>query len=264
MEFVGHGSLGIGRVAAWSSYFAVVGIHKDAAMTLMPLVGIFDVAMGLTVLFFPFRAVILYMTFWGVWTALLRPLAGESTWEFVERAGNFGALAALFMLAKGGGWRSWLRFEPRTELSDSLLKRVSWTLRLTTMLLLVGHGALGFLVHKKALGLQYASIGITAPWFEPALGAFECLLGVAVLAWPEFGLLVFVLLWKLATEALAPMAGSPIWVFVEHGGSYAAPLALAILVKAMQVPEASTGKELKRTRASSGPQVQAFSGGGVG
>src|SRR5471032_209570 len=88
MEFVGHGALGIGRVAAWSCYFAVVGIHKDTAMALMPWVGAFDVTMAVTVLFCPMRAVILYMGFWGLWTALLRPLAGEPAWEAVERAGN--------------------------------------------------------------------------------------------------------------------------------------------------------------------------------
>jgi hypothetical protein len=54
-------------------------------------------------------------------------------------------------------------------------------------------------------------------------------LALAVLFRPDRRLLVGVLVWKLATEALCPMAGSPFWVFVEHGGSYVAPLALAVL-----------------------------------
>jgi hypothetical protein len=32
------------------------------------------------------------------------------------------------------------------------------------------------------------------------------------------------------------MAGSPIWVFIEHGGSYAAPLALALMVRRREMP----------------------------
>ena len=263
MEFVGHGALGLGRVAAWSSYFAVVGIHRDTAMLLMPLVGAFDVAMAMAVLLYPFRAVILYMGFWGLWTALLRPLAGESAWEAVERAGNFGALAALLMLAKSGGWKSWTTFTPVDELPGNLAARVSWTLRLTTVLLLVGHGALGLLVHKSALDLQYASFGIQGIWFEPAVGAFECLLGLAVLAWPSFGLLVFVLVWKLTTEALAPIAGSPIWVFIEHGGSYAAPLALAVWVKASENPSGSPVLKSRRLSAAAGPKTQSFLSNGV-
>ena len=243
MEFVGHGALGLEGVAAWTSYFAVVGISKATAMNLMPIVGAFDVAMAMTVLFFPMRAVILYMGFWGLWTALLRPLAGESAWEAVERAGNFGALGALFLLAEGSGWRSWLRFQPVDDLAPNLELTLSWTLRLTTVLLLAGHGALGLLVRKPAYGIQYSAIGLHAPWVEPLVGGFECVLALAVLLRPEFGVLVFVVLWKLATEALAPMAGSPIWVFIEHGGSYAAPLALALIVRLRDVTDRLTARE---------------------
>jgi hypothetical protein len=240
MEFIGHGALGINRVAAWSSYFAVVGISKETSLHLMPLVGLFDVTMALTVLFYPMRAVIMYMTAWGLWTALLRPLAGESAWEAVERAGNFGALLALFMLATGGGWRSWLRFRLIDGWDEALRRRVGWTLRLTTVLLLAGHGALNLLVRKPIFATQYSMLGLHGSTVEPLVGAFECILALAVLIQPGFALLVFVLAWKFATEALSPMAGSPMWVFVEHGGSYAAPLALALLVRLRDVPERVT------------------------
>jgi hypothetical protein len=237
MEFIGHGALGINRVAAWSSYFAVVGISKEASLHLMPLVGIFDVAMALTVLFFPMRAVIMYMAAWGLWTALLRPLAGESAWEAVERAGNFGALLALFMLAKGGRWTSWLRFRLVDGWDEPLRRRVGWTLRLTTVLLLAGHGALNLLVRKPVFATQYTMLGLHGADGGAAGRRFECVLALAVLVQPGFGLLVFVLAWKFATEALSPMAGSPMWVFVEHGGSYAAPLALALIVRLRDVTD---------------------------
>jgi hypothetical protein len=35
--------------------------------------------------------------------------------------------------------------------------------------------------------------------------------------------------WKVGTEWLRPMAGEPLWEFIERGGSYAAPLALLVL-----------------------------------
>jgi hypothetical protein len=233
MEFIGHGALGINGQAAWVSYFAVVGISKAHALALMPLVGCFDVAMALTVLFYPMRAVILYMAAWGVWTALLRPLAGESPWEFFERAGNFGALYALFLLSTGGAG-SWLSFRPVRDLDGRLTKRIHWVLLLTTVVLLAGHGALGLVVKKVVFAQQYSVLGLHDPWVEQLVGAFECLLALIVLVRPGFGLLLFILAWKLATEALAPMAGSPIWVFIEHGGSYAAPLALALLYRARE------------------------------
>jgi hypothetical protein len=231
MEFIGHGMLGVKGVAAWTSYFAVVGIHREAALTLMPVVGFFDIAIGLAILAFPMRGVILYMAAWGLWTALLRPLAGESVWEAVERAGNFGALYALFLLIRGAGSRSWLKFDLEGNPSDGMQQHVCWALRLTTSLLLLGHGALGLLVRKPLLAMQYGHIGLQGSWVEPLVGALECALARAVLVQPGYGLLLAVVTWKLATEALSPIAGSPIWVFVEHGGSYAAPLALAFLVR---------------------------------
>lgn len=51
---------------------------------------------------------------------------------------------------------------------------------------------------------------------------------MAVLFKPVRGLLVFV--WKVGTECLRPLAGEPIWQFVERSGSYAAPLALACII----------------------------------
>jgi hypothetical protein len=231
MEFIGHGALGIRGVAAWSSYFAVVGIPRATALTLMPLVGAFDVLMAMTVLFFPIRAVVLWMAAWGLWTALLRPLAGESAWEAVERTGNFGAVFALFLMARGGTRSSWLRLDLVDAVRPLLRRRINWVLRLTTALLLVGHGALNLLVRKPVFTTQYAVLGLHGTWVEPLVGAIECALALAVLFQPAYGLLVFVLAWKFATEALSPMAGSPFWVFVEHGGSYAAPLALAMLAR---------------------------------
>ncbi len=229
MEFIGHGALGLGRTAAWTPYFAVLGIPRGPAIALMPYVGALDVALGLTVLLYPARGAILYMAAWGLCTAMVRPLAGESVWEAVERAGNFGAASALFLMAPGSGWGSWLRFRGFAALTGRLRGEVSWVLRLTTAGLLLGHGALGLFMQKPLLGAQYAAAGLHAAWGEPAIGAFEIALALAVLLRPGFGLLIFVFAWKIVTEALSPMAGSPAWVFVEHGGSYAAPLALALL-----------------------------------
>jgi hypothetical protein len=232
MEFIGHGMLGVRGVAAWASYFAAMGISHDTAMRLMPVVGCCDVAMGILILAYPIRAAVLYMALWGLATALLRPLAGESFWEAIERAGNYGALYALFLMATG----PWLRFRPVSPLAGALQARVGWVLRLTTVLLLLGHGALNLIVRKPLFAMQYGVIGLHGAWMEPVVGAVEMALALAVLVRPGVTLLLLAVAWKLATEALSPVAGSPIWVFVEHGGSYAAPLALALLVAARSEP----------------------------
>src|SRR5262245_31620007 len=99
MCFIGHGAFGIITKKAWVPYFAVVGIPEKWAWKLMPAVGITDITLGLVALFAPVRFFILYITLWCAWTAMLRPLAGESSWEAIERAGNYGVPLALLVLS---------------------------------------------------------------------------------------------------------------------------------------------------------------------
>ncbi|HEY8291902.1 MAG TPA: hypothetical protein VIG44_05420, partial [Thermomicrobiales bacterium] len=126
-EFIGHGAAGIGGNAAWLPYFTVVGIGHDAAYRLMPLVGTLDIALGILTLFLPLRIVLLYYTIWGFWTALLRPLAGEGIWEFVERAYNYGVPLAFLVL---GGWsaspRAWFLERVRPRWDDRTAHRLKW------------------------------------------------------------------------------------------------------------------------------------------
>jgi hypothetical protein len=101
----------------------------------------------------------------------------------------------------------------------------------TTALLLIGHGAFDVVMHKNWTGYA-AAIGISpgrlaAHPLTPLAGWFECGLGLLVLTWPARGVLLVVVALKLGTEALRPLAGEPIWEFIERGGSYGAPLALA-------------------------------------
>lgn len=113
LEFIGHGAFGIITKPAWVAYYAVVGIPEPWAYRLMPLTGGVDIFLGFLVLFKPLRAALLYMAVWGLWTALLRPLAGEPLWETVERAPNYLIPAALLYLrglpTGRRNWREWLR-----------------------------------------------------------------------------------------------------------------------------------------------------------
>ena len=111
LEFVGHGAFGIITKAAWVPYFELVGIPERWAYRLMPVVGSVDIFMGFLVLLKPIRVALLYMTVWGFWTALLRPLAGEPVWETVERAPNYLVPLALLYLRgipRPSQWQEWL------------------------------------------------------------------------------------------------------------------------------------------------------------
>ena len=110
---------------------------------------------------------------------------------------------------------------------------IGWILRVTTALLLIGHGGFDVFMQKDwsgyAAGMGISPATLAAHPLRPVGGWFEVALGLLVLAWPARGLLLFIFAWKLGTEALRPLAGEPIWEFIERGGSYGAPLALAWL-----------------------------------
>jgi hypothetical protein len=226
--FIGHGAFGIITKQAWLPYFAVFGIGESAAYRLMPVVGTIDIASAVIALISPRPFALLYMTVWAMMTALLRPLAGESGFETIERAGNFGVpLALLLLVGVPGSVRSWGdRIADTFQRADNAtVRRV---LQLTTALLLFGHGALEAVTRKAIFASHYATIGLSGA-VAPALGYFEMIVAVAVMIVPTPALLIGIALWKIATEALFPLAGAPIWEFLERAGSYGAPIALAVL-----------------------------------
>ena len=225
--FIGHGAFGILTKDAWVSYFAVVGIGRDLAYTLMPIVGSIDIAAGILVLLSPRPAVLLYMTIWGLWTASLRPLAGESFFETLERAGNYGVpLALLFMYAVPRNLRAAVaRVALRPSVDGALVGRI---LLWTTAVLLFAQGALQAITRKPSFATLYGAVDLPAS-VAPVIGSVEMGVALLVLAAPVPALLIAIAVWKFATESLFPLSGTPIWELVERGGSYAAPIALVLL-----------------------------------
>jgi hypothetical protein len=230
--FVGHGAFGIITKQAWLPYFAVAHVGPETAYKLMPLIGAVDIMMGCLVLLSPRPAVVYWMTLWAVWTALLRPLAGESGWEAIERAGNYGVpLAMVVLLAPWRGISGFVAPVSLRPLTDPLVRRLKIALVTVVALLLIGHGALG-LEAKAGLVANYASVfpQDVAARMTPLIGGAEIGLALVLARWPSVPLALFVAGWKLGVESLFVAAGAPFWEIVERGGSYAAPVALAIVL----------------------------------
>ena len=249
--FIGHGAFGIRLKEAWLAYFHALGFSDAVGLRLMPIVGTVDIFMGITMLLSPCRAVLLWMSVWATFTALLRPLAGEPWWEVLERAGNYGVpMAFLALSGWGRSWREW--FEPigprdALRVSSEHLDRVATALRWTIALLLIGHGGFGAFMKKAMLQGHYAAVGLDAlpiglSTLGQLFGWMEILLGVwIVLGRFPLGLLWFVLAWKVATELLYPISGTPFWEFVERAGDYGAPVALygILAARRLTVPRAA-------------------------
>lgn len=110
-EFFGHGVLALQGKASWIGWIEqMLGVSTETATNLLTAIGLTDIAVAVMVLFVPLPAILLWAAVWGFWTALLRPLVGESVWDFIERFANWAAPLALLVL---GGWpkslRTWFR-----------------------------------------------------------------------------------------------------------------------------------------------------------
>ena len=98
-EFIGHGAFALQGKQAWIGWFATFGVADPAvAGKLLFAIGLSDIAVALIVLVNPIRPVLLWAALWGFWTAAVRPIVGESVWDFVERFANWGAPLALYLL----------------------------------------------------------------------------------------------------------------------------------------------------------------------
>src|SRR3989338_2119553 len=80
--FLGHGVFALSGKQSWIPYFTSVGIPEPTAIILLPLIGVLDILVAVTVLIKPIRVVLIYATMW----------------DFVERTANWAAPLALLYL----------------------------------------------------------------------------------------------------------------------------------------------------------------------
>lgn len=262
--FIGHGTWGLITKAGWLPFFASQGIEPEIAWKLQPLIGAFDILMAVILLRKPNRSIIIWMFLWALWTAILRPLAGNlekvqvdgewivqlatesmrvakmQTWEFWERAGNWGPP---FMLLVMGGAFAMTRkdlLEPykEPEIKDSTIDTVFFLCKVCLALLLIGHSGFGFAVEKKMLIDHWQSIGVNADIaFITKVGYAEFALGVLIFIFPLRPFIFLALFWKLFTEFLyvpadtvAGMGMVNIFEWIERWGDYGVPLIMLYIL----------------------------------
>lgn len=215
------------------------------AYHLMPIVGMLDILMGVSLLIYPTRAILWWLVVWGFITALCRPLSGEPVAEVIERAGNYGAPLTLLILSgfDTKSVKNWFN-KVRSEalINEKVLSTATNCLRVVVFLLLAGHGWLN-LIEKKGLLGQYTSLGFSDPvQIAHMVGIFEILAALSVLIKPIRSVLFALFLWKMGTELFYPHWEAFEWI--ERSGSYGVILALWFIL-----PQASinTQKTLMTT-----------------
>jgi hypothetical protein len=227
MCFIGHGVFGIITKPIWCNYFAVFGISHDLAYRLMPLLGSFDIMMGILMLVYPMRVIPLWLIIWGAVTASLRPLSGEPFAEFIERAGNFGAPLALLVLSGGVNKNFNNIFIPIYVNDGNDAKtwgQLLTYLKIIAFLLLAGHGWLN-IIEKNSLIIQYTTLGFSnAGKTAVTIGIAEIVAAFALLIRPYRPMIFAILIWKMTSELFYPHY--ELFEWIERGGSYGVLLAL--------------------------------------
>lgn len=96
--FLGHGVVALLVEERWIPYFSVVGLGREVAVTLLPLIGMMDILISFIILYKPTKPLLIWCTILTVITTLIRPLSGESIWEAIQRTGNWILPLALLYL----------------------------------------------------------------------------------------------------------------------------------------------------------------------
>ena len=263
--FIGHGTWGLITKSGWLPFFASQGIEPELAWTLQPLIGAFDIIMALLLLRKSNRAILIWMFLWALWTAMLRPLAGNldkpvevtegqwvveireearpdktQTWEFWERAGNWGP--PFMLLIMGGAFalsrKDLLGGYEEPEITDSTIDTIFFLCKLCLALLLIGHAGFGFAVQKQMLIDHWQSIGVKADaTFISQIGYAELGLGILIFLAPVRPLVFLALGWKLFTEFLYVPADTVtgmgivnIFEWIERWGDYGIPLVMLYIL----------------------------------
>ena len=98
--FLGHGIYAIQSNPKWIPFLEIVGFSNKLAIQIMPYIGMLDILIAISVLIKPLRFILVWAILWAFLTALMRPIAGGSILDFIERAGNWVTPLALLLLLK--------------------------------------------------------------------------------------------------------------------------------------------------------------------
>lgn len=98
-EFAGHGLLALLGEKSWVELVQkLTGADAGLAAQILFVVGLVDVSVAVITLVRPVNFILVWAVAWGVFTALLPFLMGESIFEFMGEWTNWGAPLALLLM----------------------------------------------------------------------------------------------------------------------------------------------------------------------
>ncbi len=111
------------------------------------------------------------------------------------------------------------------------MKKVEWILRIGVFGTFLGHGIFAYTGKPQWL-IYLTTVGIpsdSAPDVLFLIGLLDILVAFTVLFHPVKMVLIWAVIWTFSTALIRPIAGLPVWDFVERSANWAAPLALLII-----------------------------------
>ena len=113
--------------------------------------------------------------------------------------------------------------------SPTDLKKIEWVLRIGLFGEFLGHGIFALQLKTRFLEMLTAFTSITgnaANSLMYAIGAIDVTVAILAILKPIRIILIYATVWGFMTALARPVAGDPIWDFIERWANWAVPLAL--------------------------------------
>lgn len=111
-------------------------------------------------------------------------------------------------------------------------KAIEWVLRIAMFGEFFGHGIFAWQLKKRFLEMLQAFTGITgdtANTLMKTIGGVDMAVALLVLIKPIRIILIYAAIWGFLTALARPIAGDPIWDFIERWANWGVPLALLLM-----------------------------------
>jgi len=115
------------------------------------------------------------------------------------------------------------------EKKDNNLKTIEWILRIALFGEFLGHGVFALQLKPRFIEMLTAMSGISGQLANTLLfsiGLLDIFTAIFALVFPFRLILIWASLWGFLTALARPVAGDPIWDFIERWANWGIPLAL--------------------------------------